>query len=437
MNLQNNYIKQEKYLQEVLHNWDKKIQGKLPEELEEIAKQTGSISRKRGVKTAEDLLKMLFLYACCNISFRILALASSVLGIAEISDTAWKKHFQKAVPFLQEILHRNLKHLIGSENTPEQMKVKLIDGSIIRQSGALQSQQRIHMCYNLNENIMEQIKVTDLHTAESLSVFDMQKGDLIMADAGYGTATNYLEARRQGAEVILRITPSHISLYDADGNKISILNRIKEAKKKGEEIVEIWGFCKHQGEECFVRVIAEKLSKEQEKKARKRKLRKAKKNQQQIKEDTLFYAGYLILITSLGVEYCAEEIFHLYQSRWQVELLFKRFKQNFSITLIKAGSASYAEAMVLLWLIIWTIAEHQAFLGDCFLYKKNTHEFIFSVYEKCKLTFLQIKEILCLSWTLFLDFSDSKYLRFISQAKRRRINQNFEFHSFILPALFP
>ena len=436
MNLQNNFTKQAEDLQEVLNNRDKKIQGKLPEELEEIAKQTGSVNRKRGIKTAGDLLKMLFLYACCNISFRIPALASSVLGIAEISDTAWKKRFQKAVPFLQEILHRKLKHLIACENTSVQMTVKLVDGSIVRQSGALQSQQRIHMCYNLNENTMEQIRVTDLHTAESLSVFCMHKGDLILADAGYGKAANYLEARRQGADVILRITPSHISVYDADGNKLSILDRIKEAKNNGEDIIEMWGFCKYQGEEEFVRVIAKKLSKEQEDKARKRKLRRAQKNQQQIKEDTLFCAGYLILITSLGAEYSPEEIFHLYQSRWQVELLFKRFKQNFSVTLIKAGSASYAEAMVLLWLIIWTIAEQQAFLGDCFLYQKNTQEFIFSVYEKCKLTFLQIREILCLSRTLFLDLSDPKYLRFIRQAKRTRINQNFEFHSSILPALF-
>ncbi len=44
-----------------------------------------------------------------------------------------------------------------------------------------------------------------------------------------------------------------------------------------------------------------------------------------------------------------------------MELLFKRFKQNFSIHTIKAGSSAYAETETLLWLIIWTIAERQSF----------------------------------------------------------------------------
>lgn len=35
---------------------------------------------------------------------------------------------------------------------------------------------------------MKQVKVSDQHTAESLTHFSMKKGDLVLADAGYGTA---------------------------------------------------------------------------------------------------------------------------------------------------------------------------------------------------------------------------------------------------------
>lgn len=82
----------------------------------------------------------------------------------------------------------------------------------------------------------------------------------------------------------------------------------------------------------FVRVIAQKLPEEQARKAKKRKQRKVSKNQNQITQDTLFCSGWIVVITTLGIEYSGEEILYLYRSRWQVERLFKRLKQNFSIT---------------------------------------------------------------------------------------------------------
>ena len=200
---------------------------------------------------------------------------------------------------------------------------------------------------------MKQVKVSDQHTAESLAHFSMKKGDLAMADAVYGTAQNLIYAQEQGADVILRITPKNFCLYNAEGEKISLTALLKEAEEKHMEWIDVWGFCRYKGKTGFVRVIAYRLPDEQAAKARKRKIRKASKNQHQIQAETLLSAGWPTLVTSLGAEYCGEEIIHLYRSRWQVELLFKRFKQNFSIHTIKAGSSAYAETEPLLWLIIY------------------------------------------------------------------------------------
>ena len=142
----------------------------------------------------------------------------------------------------------------------------------------------------------------------------------------------------------------------------------------------------------------------------------------------------MVVITSLGAGYCGEEILHLYRSRWQVELLFKRFKQNFSVTSLKAGNTDYAETEVILLLIIWAIPEQQLFLAECFLAGKE-ETVNCSVYEKCKVSLLQIKEILCLPWGQFLNFTDKKYSRYLSRKKQYRKNQNDEFHTAILPGL--
>lgn len=437
MNLPNNSNKLKKDLQEVFEKWDKKILPFLPDCLDELAKQTGAIQRKRGIDSAVNLLKILFLYACSNISFRLLAASSCALGIGNLSDTAWRKHFAKSANFLHEILHFMLSSFLPKADMSGFEKIKnvlLVDATVIRQNGKNRQQQRIHTCYSLNKNRMYQIKVTDQHTAESLTHFSFQKEDLVIADTGYGTAQNYMYAQEQKADVILRITPKNFCLYDGDGNKISFLEKIKEAERNRAEIIDIFGFCKYKTKTALVRVVAEKLPEEEAKKARKRKKRIASRKQHQITEDTLCYAGWLIVITSLGIEYCGEEILYLYKSRWQVELLFKRFKQNFSITTLKAGSTSYAETEVLLWLIIWVISERQSFLAESFLVQKKEMG-KYSVYETCKITFCQIKEILCLSWSQFLDLTDEKYSRYLAKRKRYRKNQNDEFHSAILPGL--
>lgn len=183
-------------------------------------------------------------------------------------------------------------------------------------------------------------------------------------------------------------------------------------------------------------MIAQKLPQEQKEKSQKRRKKKAVKSQRKITEDTLFCAGYMVVITSLGAEYSGEEILHLYRSRWQVELLFKRFKQSFSITAVKAGSTRYAESLVLLQLIIWIIAERQAFQCERYLREKaESEDSIYSTYENCKMAFIQIRTILCLEWSLFIDLSDKEYLRFLSQQRRWRCNQNKEFHTTVLPGL--
>ena len=233
--------------------------------------------------------------------------------------------------------------------------------------------------------------------------------------------------------MLLRITPKNFCLYDAHGEKISLTALMKEAEEKHMEWTDGFGYCKYKGKTGFVRITAHRLPDGQAAKAGKRKTRKASKNQRRIQAETLFSARWITVVTSLGAEYSGEEILHLYRSRWQVELLFKRFKQNFSIHTIKAGGSAYAETETLLWLIIWTIAERQSFQAECCLEEKRERSY--SVYEKCKITFIQVTDILRLSWSLFADLTDKKYTRYLSKKQRWRIDQNDEFHSVVLPGL--
>lgn len=438
MNFQDNHTRNTELLQEQMRIWDEKIKPYFPKNLEEIGANSGALKRKRGIHSIYDLLKILFLYACEKISFRTLAVAASALGLCAVSDTALRKRFTKATSFLHKILQLLLSDLVtGFPATKEMKDVLLVDASIVRQTGIKQEQERIHLCYNLSQNRMVQIKVTDHHTAESLSHFSFKEGNLVMADAGYGTAKNYIYVCVQKADAILRITPALFCLYDADDQKISLISKLRQAQKDGQELLELRGYCKYGNKKELVRIIAQKLPNAQAEQAKKRKKRKASKKQTSIAQDTLLCAEYIVLATTLGVEYSAEEILHLYRSRWQIELLFKRLKQNLSITVAKAGSKQYAETMILLQLIIGVIVEGQQFQFECCLRKKAAEldkEFAFSLYENSRTAFEKIKTILCLSWALFVEPTDD-YIRFMARKKQRRTNQNEEFHSIVLPGL--
>lgn len=438
MNLQTYSTKMTPSLQEVFSLWNEKILPLLPKQLETIAQQHQLLQRKRVLTSAFDMLRMFFLFASSGISLRMLSVAAASLGIATMSDTAWRKKLLASLSFLQQVLQMMLQMMLPKSLSKQQRRVLLVDGSLVRLQGKQQHQERVHLCYSLTENRMQQIKVTDYHTAETLSTFDFSPQDIVVADAGFGTVKNYVFALEQGTDVILRITPKRFPLFDSQGMRLDLFAMLKEAEKKKQPILEVFGFCKEGTRWHLVRVLAQRLPKEKAKQAQQRKRKKAQKNQSQIQEDTLFFANYLIVITSLGIEYSAEEVLFFYQSRWQIELVFKRWKQHLSITTIRIASEAYAEVMILLWLLIWMITERQAIQIERILQEKKEQtgqSTILSCWEQCRYAYFQIKEILCFSWSLFVDFNNPNLSRLLAGHSGKRKNQNQEFRTSILPGL--
>lgn len=437
MKLQDNNTEHTKELQEVHQKWEKKIAAHLPKQLEELLKQSNTIQRKRGIKNGKDFLKLFFLFASSRLSFRMLALCANVLSITAISDSALRKQFKKSIPFLRNILDTLLTSLQGKEvGTPCTRNVYLVDASTIRQDGKEQTQERIHLCYDLNQNRMNQAKVTDVHTAEGFSNYTLEAGAIYLADAGYGTAKNYEIMQKAKADVIVRITPHLFNLYTIEHEKINLISYLTLQKEKGiTTSSELKGYCFFNGKAYFVRLVVIPLPPEEAGKARKRKQKIAQRKGHKIKKETLLSAGFVLLATSLGAEYDREEIAFLYQSRWQVELLFKRFKQNFKIQTIRQASEAYALALIYLWLILWCLLEKELILVERFWKEKNeTQELTLSSIT----LFLHrnLVNIIELSWVSFVDFSNIKLLNAcLSSRSGKRLNKNKVFQYNTLSSL--
>ena len=77
-------------------------------------------------------------------------------------------------------------------------------------------------------------------------------------------------------------------------------------------------------------------------------------------------------------------------------------KQNLQFVRIRAGGEEYAQSLVLIWMIVWLIAEKQRLQGEYDLMEQK-ETLLFSIWERTQICFRQIKETLELSWSGFLS----------------------------------
>jgi len=414
--------------------WQEKIANHLPQNLEETAKKYGVIIRKRGIQSAVDLLKVMFIYTTSELSFSMLALCACSLKISKISDTAWRNKFQSCTLWLTYILYATLPHIKIPNKIPIiSRNIHLIDASDVRRIGKDGYIARMHLSYCINMGVMDEVKVTDHHIAEGFQNFTIQENDIYIADAGYGTAIMVEYIKKMKADCIIRITPSKIILDDDNGQKIDMFKILKSSIINKFEI-NCYTRSKNKNNIIPARIICSKLPEDKIEKSKKRKLRTSQRKQTTIKEETLLYAEWVILITTLDDSYTIDEILTIYRSRWQVELLFKRIKQHFRLQSIKKSSDFYSSALILLTLIIWTLVEKQAILAELFLLNKKVDPNRISIWALCSFFYNRTTEIIGLMWTLAIDVFDEnnvmleKYLLNHKRNQEKRVNQYTQYH---------
>lgn len=412
-----------------------KILSKLPETLTESAKTYGAIIRHRAIKSASDLLLALLIYSSVSMSQRVLSAYAAVIGIADISDQAWQKKIVQSGPWLSYLLNATMPNI-----SPESMKpfhnrtVKLLDGSIVKQAGTKDQKGgeslRIHMSFNLNLGCMDEVLVTDKHTAENVMAFNITSGDIYIADAGFGTGVNLAHIIAHNADALFRATPNHLSLsVDRKGKeKIDMTEKLNTEAN----LIDFTCYVHTSGNKYEpVRIIASRLPEDKALLAKERKIRSAKKRQtNNIREGTLVYAEWVILMTTLGSEYSAEELLELYRSRWQIELLFKRIKQSFNTSKLPVASLKHSRVLVLLWLILWAMTEQNALAAEAFLLNKEADLTRYSPWAMHSFMFIQIKmSINCLCALLFdlVEHIESIFSR-LQNHRSSRPNQYAYFH---------
>jgi hypothetical protein len=298
-----------------MENIEKLIE-KLPEGYEKAASETGGFKQKREIKTATDLLRLIFVYIVNGLSYIEISTISKLKGIADISDVGFMKRFSNCGELFKWILKEMKPEATAHYAKPEKFKeyeIHGLDASVVVSGGKARKTHRLHYSINLFELSSDQFKLTGQSTGESLTNFEIKPRHLYIGDRAYGKPTSMAHCFSGGGDFIFRIKKGAFDIYEViDKTKINLVEELKKLED-GKELDMDCRFKNSKGEFVPIRICA---------------MKKPKNTHETDGNDTKFMNNYIVVVTSI-LDFCkitAKDILDLYRVRWQVELYFKRLK---------------------------------------------------------------------------------------------------------------
>ena len=116
-------------------------------DLEASARRHRALLRKRGVRSAADLLHLALLYGPGGLSLRGVASFATEAGIAELCDVSLLDRLRNSGDYLADVLEHLLRQASGDAASGARLQLSLVDGSTVSVPGSSGSDWRLHARY--------------------------------------------------------------------------------------------------------------------------------------------------------------------------------------------------------------------------------------------------------------------------------------------------
>lgn len=296
-----------------------------------LARTTGALKGLRRDKGEENYLRVLMLHFGCGLSMRETVTRAKQAQLAELSSVALFKRLRKSREWLYELCRALFEERGIAPTAATQHTLRLIDASIVKEPGPTGAQWRIHysLCWpTLRCDYFKLSAVEGEGTGESLRQFPIAQGEYLLADRGYCHASGIHYATERKSYLAVRLNPDGIALQTPTGEPFPLLQKLRPLQRTGQ--IAAWGARVpfEQRPPVPVRICVIRKSKIAIALAHKQLRRKASKQGSKLQPETLIYAEYVMVLSTFPEkEFPAALVLEWYRFRWQIELVFKRFKQ--------------------------------------------------------------------------------------------------------------
>lgn len=353
-----------------------------------IVDAVGLIKRKRKIVCGLTLIMAMLNKVIFKQSFQEFSIYANLHGYGDLSPSAWKKVFSKNNE-LKQIFHTLLKPRRAMYLKPikKNMLINnflLLDTTFLSQVGCEKMVYRIHTCYSLAKHKIIDVLVSDHHVAENVLNFNIIKNAVYLADRAYAKSAQMMALINNSAHFIMRFSPSQAIIYEDEKatKKYDLLKHLSNLESE-QTLFSDKVYIKSENKIAKVRIVASRKNPDDFSKLDEKLKREANKNQRNLKESTLEFNHWTIIITSFTETVSDMNILNYYRYRWQIELNFKRFKSILGIHKLEKSSSKYAFSCIYLLLIFWILLEETIkSVIDIFISKKDLCK-IFNI-EKTK-----------------------------------------------------
>jgi hypothetical protein len=303
----------------------------LPRDWKQLAQTTCAMKGLRQDKSEENCLRVLLMHLGCGLSMRETVVRAQEANLADLSDVALLKRLRKSQEWLYELCRALFEERGLQPKVPSSHSLRLIDATEVKEPGKTGSLWRIHYSLRWPTLKCDFFKLTANEgqgTGESLQHFPLEAEDYVLADRGYCHASGIHHAARHKAFLTVRLNPDGIRLQTGNGGDFPLLQRLKSVQQTGQ--IAVWTV---RVPEAYPPPVAGGFGviptpPPPPPRPQPRLRRKASKRGSELQPQTLIYAEYVMVLTTFPQqEFPAAVILQWYRFRWQIELVFKRFKQ--------------------------------------------------------------------------------------------------------------
>src|SRR5437763_1554970 len=119
-------------------------------DLETTCRESGALTRRRAVSSAETLLRLALVWGLGGLSLRATAAWAQIQQVARLSDVALLKRLRKAAPWLGRLLGALLAQQLGvTAVAGSRYRLRLVDATTVSQPGSRGTDHRIHLGLDL------------------------------------------------------------------------------------------------------------------------------------------------------------------------------------------------------------------------------------------------------------------------------------------------